>query len=99
MAATLTELLAGINAKCDILAKRCRDLEARNGELEVKLKESQKALDAAQLEIEDAGRRLNYQTIAANFDSGTRDSSRQSSKIISDLVRKIDRCISRLEAE
>ena len=99
MAATLSELISGINAKCDILAKRCRDLELRNSELESRLSQTRKELASAERDLEEAHRRLNYQTIAANYDSGNRDSSRQTSKIISDMVRKIDRCISRLEAE
>lgn len=99
MSATLSDLLAGINAKCEILARRCRELDESNRRLRGELAEANAALDLSRKELEAAQRRLNYMTVASNFDSGTRDSSRQSSKIISDMVRKIDRCISRLEAE
>lgn len=99
MSATLSELLAGINAKCEILARRCRELEESNKELRGNLAQANADLEMSRRDLEAAQRRLNYMTVASNFDSGTRDSSRQSSKIISDMVRKIDRCISRLEAE
>lgn len=99
MAATITDLLNGITAKCDVLARRCRDLDEQNRQLRALLAEAQRDAELSRRELDDARRKLNYQTIAANFDSGIRDSSRQSSKIISDMVRKIDRCISRLEAE
>ena len=99
MAETLSELLGGINAKCDILASRCRTLEEQNRKLSSELSDSREALESMRKELEKAQRQLNYQVIASNYDSGARDTSRQSSKIISDMVRKIDRCISRLEAE
>lgn len=99
MSATITDLLSGITAKCDMLARRCRDLDEENRRLRASLAESRQAEEIARRDLDDARRKLNYQTIASNFDSGTRDSSRQSSRIISDMVRKIDRCISRLEAE
>ena len=99
MAATLSELIAGINAKCDILLQRCRDLEIENNLLKTGLKESNNSLEVAKKELADARRQINYLEMASNFDSGSRDSSRQSSKLISDMVRKLDRCISRLEAE
>lgn len=99
MASTLSELLSGITAKCDILSRRCRDLETANRELRSQLKESEQDLATVRRELDDTLKKLNYQTIASNYDAGVRDSSRQSSKILSDLVRKIDRCIYRLEAE
>ncbi len=99
MSVSLSDLLAGINVKCDILARRCRDLEESNRKLQQQLEKAVADLDLSRKELDEANRRLNYTTIASNFDSGKRDSSRQTSKIISDMVRKIDRCISRLEAE
>ena len=99
MSVSFSELLGSITAKCEILSRRCNDLEVKNHELQARVSEAERELAVARQELDAAQRRLEYQTIAANFDSGTRDTSRQSSKIISDLVRKIDRCISRLEAE
>lgn len=99
MAVTLSELLSGINAKCDILAHRCRDLEEENRLLQSRLRELESELKLSRKETNELVRQLNYRTIADNYDSGKRDSSRDTSKIISDMVRKIDRCISRLQAE
>lgn len=99
MSASFSDLLSGITVKCDMLARRCRDLDDENRRLRARLAEVETEVEASRRDLDEARRRLNYQTIAANFDSGNRDSSRSSSKIISDLVRKIDRCISRLEAE
>lgn len=99
MAATLADLLNGITAKCDLLARRCDSLDEENRRLREQLARADEALEASQLELIRTKKDLEYVRLAAAFDSGSRESTEQSRRIISDLVRKIDRCISRLETE
>lgn len=99
MAATLAELLDAITAKCDLLSQRCNNLKEENRQLREQLAQSDDALEASQLELLRTKKQLEYVRITKAYDSGGRDSTEQSRRIISELVRKIDRCISRLETE
>lgn len=99
MAASLAELLNGITAKCDLLSQRCMRLSEENRNLRDRLAKADEAIEDSQLELMKVKKELEYVRLTRAYDVGLRDAPEQSRKIISELVRKIDRCIYRLEAE
>lgn len=99
MAATQTELLGSIIAKCELLAGRCRSLRDENDNLRRELGEVKGELENALRQLQRAEKDLELVRMASAIETGSRDISPRCSKAISDMVRKIDRCISRLENE
>ena len=97
MAATQAELLGSITTKCGLLAERCRKLSGENGELRRRLAALERELEECGQRLRRAEKDLEMMRMASAMETGSRDISPACSKAISDMVRKIDRCISRLE--
>ncbi len=99
MSVRLTDLLSSIAAKSGLLARKCADLKALNDKLLADLEEARAETEEARKELARAQKEIDYLRIShalSASDPGDLDRSRQA---LSGLVRKIDRCIARLEAE
>jgi chromosome segregation ATPase len=101
MAINLTDLLSRIVAKCDLLRRRCRQLLDENRQLKDEIVEANAECERLKSELVKANKQIEYLQISHKLD-GSADSSQDMSngrKILADLVRKIDKCIARLESE
>lgn len=92
MAKDLTEQLARIGHKAELLATRYATLLAQNKELREQLAERDQALNQLRQQLERANVEVQHLKLASNV-LATRESLEQTRAYVSDLVREIDACV------
>ena len=92
MAKDLTEQLARIGHKAELLATRYGTLLAQNRQLRLLLSERDDHIRRLEQKLEQANIEIKHLELAANL-IPTRESLAQTRAFVSDLVREIDACV------
>lgn len=97
MAADLQQTLSRVMHKCNVLVEKYQDLQARHNESERLIEEHRARIEQLQQQLERLTRENEYLRMARHIGS-TPEAAAQGRKLLSKMVRDIDKCIAQLNA-
>lgn len=95
MAVNLSELLQRLSQKSLLLAKQYNALKEENGELREANEDLQEKIKTLQIELENLRLENEYFRVSHKI-APTAEDVKTSQKMLAELVRNIDKCISQL---
>lgn len=95
MAANIPEILARLNAKVGVLTERYGVVKRQRDEAISECEQLRRSLEDMTAKLEQAQIQIEYLRISHKV-APTPDDVRQSQALITELVKKIDKCISQL---
>lgn len=95
MTANLPELLSRLSGKCEILAERYDLVKQQRDEAIARCDELQAMADSLKAQLQQANTEIEYLRISHKI-APTEEDARQAQAILSAMIKKIDKCITRL---
>lgn len=95
MTANLPELLSRLAGKCDILAERYALVKKQRDEALARCEELQALADSLTSQLQQANTEIEYLRISHKI-APTEEAAREARDMLTAMVKKIDKCITRL---